>query len=494
MHPVLLIDFGSTCTKLTAVDVEARKVLASAEDFTTAFTDISVGLGKALQSMEQKIGKLDYRARLACSSAAGGLRMVACGLVPELTAKAARFAAFGAGAKVIKTYSYELTDEDAREIEEIAPDILLLVGGTDGGNSEVVTKNAQVIAGLKPAFPVVFAGNRGAKAACEAALTASEHPYFSAENVMPTFGKINVAPVQQVIREIFLQRIIQFKGLSHFQDVLDNIMMPTPAAVLSALTLLSEGIKGQRGLGELMAVDLGGATTDVYSIASGAPTNPTTFVHGLREPYVKRTVEGDIGMRYSAHGVVEAAGIDEVMRLSGLSEEEIQQMLSRIGEDPSILPSNGQEARFDLAIAALAIRLGFVRHAGSLQQVYTPAGPVYQQEGKDLTQIRRVIMTGGALIHADAYLDIMQAAIQVNDPARLTPRSFSLIRDERYILSAMGLLADYDKEAAFDILYQYFGKEESYATCEQEMAGGSLSQGAAEGPGDLAHGPGCHGY
>ena len=243
-----------------------------------------------------------------------------------------------------------------------------------------------------------------------------------------------------------------------------------------------------------MAVDLGGATTDVYSIASGAPTNPTTFVHGLREPYVKRTVEGDIGMRYSARGVVEAAGMDEMMSLSGLSEEEILSMLSRVAEDASILPENERESSFDAAIAALAIRLGFIRHAGSIQQIYTPAGPVFQQEGKDLTGIGRVIMTGGALIHADRYAEIMLDAIRVNDPASLIPRSFSLIRDERYILSAMGLLADYDKEAAFDILNEYFGKEERYATCEQEVAGGSLSQRAAEGAGNLANGPGCHGY
>lgn len=466
MHPVLLIDFGSTCTKLTAVNVEWREILATAEDFTTAAEDISIGLNRALAKIENRIGKVDYRARLACSSAAGGLRMVACGLVPELTAKAARFAAYGAGAKVIKTYAYELTEEDAKEISHIAPDILLLVGGTDGGNSEVVLHNAGLIAGIGPDFPVVYAGNRAAKGKCGEILGASSHPVSFASNVMPTFGKIDVVPVQQVIREIFLQRIIQFKGLSSFRDVLDGILMPTPAAVLSALTLLSEGTKAGKGLGELMALDLGGATTDVYSIASGAPTNPGTFLHGLREPFVKRTVEGDIGMRYSAHGIVEAAGMEELLNISGLSQEQAEDILARIRANPSMLPETEDERAMDFALAALALRLGMVRHAGSLQQVYTPVGPIYQQTGKDLTGISRIIMTGGALIHHERFVDIARTAVSVQDPASLIPRRFSLIRDRRYILSAMGLLADYDKEAAFDLLYQHFGKEEDYATCQ----------------------------
>ena len=117
MDPVLLIDFGSTYTKLTAVDAGGRIILATAQSYTTAAEDVSIGFHKALRLLSQKTGPLEYRARLACSSAAGGLRMVACGLVPGLTAKAARFAAFGAGAKVIKTYAFELTDDDAREIE-----------------------------------------------------------------------------------------------------------------------------------------------------------------------------------------------------------------------------------------------------------------------------------------------------------------------------------------------------------------------------------------
>lgn len=466
MHPVLLIDFGSTYTKVCAVDLQARSILGTAQAFTTASTDIISGLEAATARLQAVTGKLDYLARLACSSAAGGLRMAACGLVPALTAKAARFAAFGAGAKVIKTFAYELTKDDIEEIGRISPDILLLVGGTDGGNSDVVIKNARAIAGIGQAFPVVFAGNRAAKEECVSILNCSSHPVHTAPNVMPVFGSIDVQPVQQVIRDIFLKNIIHCKGLSKTEALLDGILMPTPAAVQTALSLLSQGPSGGSGIGELLAVDLGGATTDVYSIASGLPTRAGTFLHGLAEPYVKRTVEGDIGMRFSAHGVADAAGMEELLRLSGLDEGKAAKLLGNIASDPSVLPQDDDENALDFALAVLAIRLGVTRHAGVLQEIYTPLGPMYQQVGKDLSQIGLVILTGGALIHTDRYAAIAREAVQVADPSSLIPRKFALMRDEKYILSAMGLLAAYDQDAAFEILIQHFGKEESYAACQ----------------------------
>jgi len=391
---------------------------------------------------------------------------VACGLVPALTSKAARFAAFGAGAKIIKTFAYELTRDDAEEIRRITPDILLLVGGTDGGNSEVVTKNARVIAGIELDFPVVYAGNRAVKEDCVRILSDSPHPVHTAPNVMPVFGSIDVQPVQLVLREIFLKNIIRCKGLSKTEALLDGILMPTPAAVLTALSLLSNGTQSRKGIGELVAVDLGGATTDIYSIASGLPTQSGTFLHGLAEPYVKRTVEGDIGMRFSAHGVVEAAGMEELLRLSGLSEDKAKALLAKIAEDPSALPQDEDERALDFALAVLAIRLGIMRHAGTLQEIYTPLGPMYQQVGKDLSQIDRIILTGGALIYCDKYATIAREAVQVADPSVLIPSRFKLIRDQGYILSAMGLLAGYNQDAAFEILNQNFGKEEAYAACQ----------------------------
>ncbi|MDR3139621.1 MAG: glutamate mutase L, partial [Treponema sp.] len=159
MEGVLLIDFGSTNTKLTAVDPLEARLLGTAVAFTTVNSDIGEGLAEALTSLEKKTGSLRFLKRYACSSAAGGLRMVASGLVPSLTAEAARLASLGAGAKVVKAFSYELTDEDIAEIGLLNPDIFLLSGGVDGGNKENILHNARMLAALPADFPILLAGN-----------------------------------------------------------------------------------------------------------------------------------------------------------------------------------------------------------------------------------------------------------------------------------------------------------------------------------------------
>ena len=202
MTPVLLIDFGSTYTKLTAVDVDEPKLLGTASAYTTIQTDINDGLQKGLTQLEAITGKIEYSAKYACSSAAGGLRMMACGLVPELTSEAARMASLGAGAKIIGLYSYQLTEDDLDEIRDAAPDIFLLVGGTDGGNTANILYNAKMLAELKPGFPIIIAGNRTAARGCARALEGYE--VYICENVMPKFGVVNIEPTQKKIREIFL--------------------------------------------------------------------------------------------------------------------------------------------------------------------------------------------------------------------------------------------------------------------------------------------------
>ena len=313
MKPVLLIDFGSTYTKLTAVDVDGECLLGTAASYTTVQTDINEGLQKALSLLEQKTGKRNFDACYACSSAAGGLRMLTSGLVPELTSEAARLASLGAGAKVEKVYNFQLTEDDLEEIALLKPDIFLLVGGTDGGNTECILHNAKALASLKPTFPIVVAGNRTTARECERILAGCE--VYVCPNVMPKFGVLNIEPTQKQIRDIFLNRIIQAKGLSKATALLSDIMMPTPSAVLQAMNLLAQGCEAETGIGELVAVDVGGATTDIYSIADGMPDQMNTVYKGLPEPYAKRTVEGDIGMRYSIQGIVDAAGLSQIAKL-----------------------------------------------------------------------------------------------------------------------------------------------------------------------------------
>ena len=442
MNRVLLIDFGSTYTKVTAVDLKEERILGTASAYTTVQTDVSEGLAAALKKLEQEIGPVRFDRRFACSSAAGGLKMMSCGLVPELTAEAARMAALGAGAKVMKVYSYQLTEEDGEEINRLNPDIFLLTGGTDGGNKNNILENARMLASLDAVFPVVIAGNRNAAGECRKILEAAEKPAVVCENVMPRFNVLNIEPAQTEIRKIFLERIIRAKGLSEAGQLISGILMPTPAAVLSAMELLSKGTETEKGFGELLAVDVGGATTDVYSMTAGDPTRAGTVLKGLPEPYAKRTVEGDIGMRYSAKGIAEAAGIPALARIAGLSEEKTE-----------TLPETEELKALDFALAAMAVKTGVTRHAGRIEKVYTPVGETFVQEGKDLGAVSRVIATGGSLIHAGRTEEIVKYALyDPADPASLKPVSAEIISDEKYILSAMGLLARYAPETAIKIM------------------------------------------
>ena len=452
MKAVLLIDFGSTYTKLTAVDVEAEQILGTAASYTTIHTDINDGLKSALALLERKTGELNYEACYACSSAAGGLRMVTSGLVPELTGEAARLASLGAGAKVVGVYAFQLTEDDLEEILESKPDIFLLVGGTDGGNTECILHNAKMLASAKPEFPIVIAGNRTAKRECERLLSGCE--VYSCPNVMPKFGVLNIEPTQKQIREIFLNRIIQAKGLSKVSDILSDIMMPTPSAVLQAMSLLAQGCEEETGIGELVAVDVGGATTDVYSIADGMPEHMNTVYKGLPEPYAKRTVEGDIGMRYSVQGIVDAAGLHRISELSGLSKDRVVELVEELKEHTDRVPNGDIELEMlDYALASCAISEAVSRHAGTIAETYTMMGQTFVQEGKNLTKVKQIVVTGGSLIHTKRTEEIAAHALyDPANPSSLRPKEADVWVDRTYILAAMGLLSTYYPGTALRIM------------------------------------------
>ncbi len=452
MKAVLLIDFGSTYTKLTAVDVESERLLGTAAAYTTVQTDINDGLNEGLRLLEEKTGKLQYEKCYACSSAAGGLRMVTSGLVPELTGEAAKLASLGAGAKVVGVYAFQLTEDDLEDIQKAKPDIFLLVGGTDGGNTECILHNAKMLASLKPAFPIVVAGNRTAARQCQRILEGCE--VYVCPNVMPRFGVLQIEPTQKQIREIFLNRIVQAKGLSKAAELLSDIMMPTPSAVLQAMNLLAQGCEGETGIGELIGVDVGGATTDIYSIADGMPEQMQTVFKGLPEPYAKRTVEGDIGMRYSIQGIVDAGGIDRVCQLSGLSRQRTEELVAYLKEHTDTVPAGGDDLeQLDFALASLAIEEAVRRHAGTIEETYTMMGLTYVQEGKNLTRVKNIVVTGGSLIHTKRTEEIAANALySPAQPASLRPKEANVLVDRTYILAAMGLLSSYYPQTALRIM------------------------------------------
>ena len=470
MNTVLLTDFGSTYTKVTAVDTDAECILGTAQSFTTIETDIIEGLNNALKILSESTGPLEIKEQYGCSSAAGGLRMVAIGLVPELTAKAAKQASLGAGAKVIKTFSYGLTEGDLREIDDIDPDICLLSGGTDGGNKENIIANAGMLAKSTRNFPIIIAGNRNAADECAEIL--KDKQITVTENVMPRLDIPNVAPVQEVIRDLFLKQIVKAKGLSEAENLIKGILMPTPSAMLTAMKLLAKGTKGEKGIGDLVGVDLGGATTDIYSMSFGFPTTGMTALKGLREDYAKRTVEGDIGMRYSIHGIVDAAGIARICELSGLDDERALEMIDYLGSHTYVLPDidgslpgtdyeSDELKRLDFALASAAIEVAVTRHAGRLEEYYTPMGVSYMQTGKDLTKVGNIVVTGGAIIRTERTSEIASHAFfSPLTPMSLKPKQADILIDRKYILASMGLLSTVYPDVALRIMKKELVKDE----------------------------------
>jgi uncharacterized protein (TIGR01319 family) len=457
----LLIDFGSTYTKLTAVDLENEEILATSKAITTVEDDIMIGFNKAYEALMAVLkGKdIEFVRKLACSSAAGGLKMVAIGLVPELTAEAAKRAALGAGARVLKVYSYELTSKEILEIKNSNLDIILLAGGTDGGNKDCIIHNAKIIAKHGIKLPILVAGNKSAVDEIEEIFQEAGIYYKITDNVMPRLNSLNVEPAREEIRKIFMEKIIEAKGMRTVEGFIAGILMPTPAAVLKGARVLSEGSDKEDGIGDLIVVDIGGATTDIHSLATGDPSKGGVTMRGLEEPFAKRTVEGDLGMRYSAISLWEAAGTRKIQKYLQNKSIDVEDSCKYRIENIKMVPITEEEIKFDEAMAKVATEIALERHVGVVESVYSPMGVVYSQVGKDLMEIKYLIGTGGVLVHSENPEEILKAGCFDNtNPTYLKPRRPEFLLDKTYILSAMGLLAEEHPNMAVRIMKKYLVK------------------------------------
>lgn len=470
MKAYLFCDFGSTNTKLTLVDIEKEEIAATARAYTTVETDVMTGFHKAYADLMKQVDEenLEIVRKTACSSAAGGLKMVAIGLIESLTAEAAKRSALGAGAKVMHTYSGKLNNREAEAIKEADLDIILLAGGTDGGNSECIIHNAQKLADVGIQIPVVVAGNKSALDEVEAILQQGQIEYYVAENVMPQLNEINVESSRELIREVFMGHITKARGMQNVENEISAIVMPTPAAVLKAAEVLSKGTREEEGLGELAVLDIGGATTDVHSLAKGLPTNAQALMRGLREPYAKRTVEGDLGMRYSILSVVENATPEMLEGFLGDQYDyDVEEEAQYRREHTDYIAENERELNFDLAMAKVCAKVSMLRHVGTIKETYSPMmGMFYEQTGKDLTPLKTVIGTGGVLAYSQHAKEILQAVSY--DPAypnTLCPKQADYYLDASYTLSAMGLLAMFDPDMAVRMMKKNIVKlEDDYGS------------------------------
>jgi uncharacterized protein (TIGR01319 family) len=440
----LLIDFGSTFTKVVAVDLTNVAVVATARVPSTVVTDITIGLEEALKQITAKTGitELEKHEALACSSAAGGLRMVCAGFVPELTSKAANLAALGAGAKVIGGYSYKLTEKEVQEIASLSPDILLLAGGTDGGDEQTIIHNTRLFSRVGQAIKnIIVAGNKTAYDEIRTIFQDSSKNIIYTGNVMPEIGVLDVAPCHEEIRALFMKNIIEAKGIAKARSIIKDVIMPTPSAVLEAAKLIAGDF------GELIVIDPGGATTDIHSIAKGAPTRPDILLVGLPEPYEKRTVEGDLGLKYNLDRLLELVGDRETP--PGFMD--VVRCFREGG-----LPRTGADFAGHRLLSRLMVEVAMERHAGRIEVVYSPAGERLIQHGKDLTGVKSIIGTGGPIIFSDNPREILEGALfREENPFVLKPRAPNFYLDEQYILYAVGLLAQVEPEKALVLARSY---------------------------------------
>ncbi|MCX5910025.1 MAG: methylaspartate mutase accessory protein GlmL [Deltaproteobacteria bacterium] len=459
MSLALLIDFGSTFTKIQAIDLETEAIVAYAQSRTTVETDIMVGLRGAFDLLPSKARTSSFTCKIASSSAAGGLAMVTIGLIPELSAEAARRAALGAGARVIKVYSFRLSNKEVQELEALNPDILLLAGGTDGGNSEVILGNAQKLAQSQVRCPIVIAGNKVAADEVNDILSSSGKTTLVTDNVMPEVNVLNVEPAREMIRKVFIERIIEAKGLKKAEEFVESILMPTPTAVLKAAQLLAQGTPSEKGLGDLVILDIGGATTDVHSIGLGSPRQAGVVYKGLPEPLAKRTVEGDLGIRYNAECIFRLCGEEKLLKSASLKSGRLAPKIEALCRNVEFLPQTEEDLNLDLALGTCAAQVAMERHAGIIEAVWGPQGQYYVQYGKDLTEIQHLIGTGGIFIHHPRADHILRKSLfSSEEPFSLRPRNPGLYTDAQYCLFAIGLLADRYPETALRIAKKYLKK------------------------------------
>ena len=452
----IFIDFGSTFTKVVALDIDREELATRVQAPSTASTDIVTGLNQALKLMAKEIPitEADIHNALACSSAAGGLRIACIGLVPEYTTEAGRLAALGAGAKIVGTFSYELSKSEIKELEALKPDIVLLTGGTDGGNKRSIIHNARLLSQSgESIYNIIVAGNKSASDDIHEQLDPSNKNVIYTKNVMPEFGVLDIEPVNQVIRDMFIERITEAKGISSVNSQIGGVIMPTPAAVLQAVTVLSTGTYSEAGFGELLAVDVGGATTDVYSVGYGAPQKTGVSYIGLPEPYAKRTVEGDLGLFHNLDTLMVMA---EKLHLELEGTASYDENLNSLKSVLSV-PEGEEQVKNQLLLSRLAVNAAVDRHAGRLDLRYTTNREVWVQRGKDLREIPLVLGSGGPLAFSSNPRFVLEGAAIGEDETKgsasliLKPKLPSYILDKNYILFAIGLLSFTEPEKALRI-------------------------------------------
>ncbi len=446
------VDFGSTFTKAVLVDVEIGQLVASASHPTTIDTDVLDGWDHCLdQLVAAEPGARQARV-LACSSAGGGLRIGVVGNEELVTAEAGRRVALSSGGRVVHVSSGALTTASISSLLASEPDVVLLVGGTDGGNSEVVLAGAHALAAVHRMGPVVVAGNAETKAEISEIFGRSGTPFVLAANVVPRIGVLEPEPARAAIREMFLRHVIGGKHLSTRADFTEMVKGATPDVVLTATELLARGLDEKRpGAGDVVVVDVGGATTDVHSVVETDPEDAQLARQVVAAVPVARTVEGDLGMRWSAVSTVEE-GLATGLVCDPPAALRIAAEVRRA--DPAYLPETAEESRRDEVIASVATTVALRRHAGRQQVVFGSGGRIVERSGKDLREVDVLVGSGGILRNSSAEVAERLLTFTGSEDAAgwQLPRAPRVVVDRDCVLAPAGLLAAEHPQAAYRLV------------------------------------------
>ncbi len=425
MRPeILTIEVGSTITKANGF---RRSPEGAFEHVAQGFAPTSVAAGDVGVGVDEAIADLGRSSGLEVgdpeihvnSSAAGGLRMTVHGLTHGMTARAAREAALGAGAIVKLVTAGLLSEYDLEHIRSIRPNIVLLAGGVDFGEQGPILRNAERLASLGLGVPVLYAGNVAIREPVQEILEAAGVETVVADNVFPEVDVLNVEPVRRLIQEAFNRHIVHAPGMARLEDLTQGRILPTPGAVLRGAELFAEAV------GDCAVVDVGGATSDVHTVTDGSLEWTSKMTEP--EPRAKRTVEGDLGVYVNARNIVDLAG-DPAWE-------------SRL-PDLQALPTTEQELELTRWLTARAVETAVRRHAGVITDLYTATGRRQIVKGKDLTSVRWLVGTGGALTRVPGGDAILREVCQGPGKYLLPPPDVHVLIDRDYRFSALGTLAE----------------------------------------------------
>ena len=448
----VVAEIGSTTTVVSAFDGLAGNpsFLGQGMAPTTAQHGEVLGcLKAALENLKAslKAPGLSWRTLYAASSAAGGLSMSAHGLGYEMTARAAHLAALGAGAVVRRVTAGKMGLDELEDLSSLKPNLILLAGGTDYGDRDTALHNARAIASLGLDIPVIYAGNSQAAPGVAGIFERAGQPVRVTENVYPSLDQLNIEPARREIQKLFEVHIVKAPGMARIREMVDGPVMPTPGAVMEALRIL------QPVIGDVLAVDIGGATTDVHSGAQGSEA--IALVQTQPEPFFKRTVEGDLGLYINAAHLAQTIGLESLSRELGLNAP---------GEFDAWQPIPQTPAQFRLAgrLALEAGRSAIRRHAGTLRQVYLPEGRKSYATGKDLSEVTTLIATGGALTRLPGRGGVLKALRDMNiagDMLYPNPQAMRVLVDRYYLMASLGVLSRGYPEAALALLQLSLAEE-----------------------------------